>query len=81
MVRGSPTRAMYLNFHGLHRCFRDSIHGVNKWLTDVLLSSQALQATPQFVGYIPIAPGHQITCFHVNKRNRLQPVREISGQL
>ena len=38
-------------FTGLTRSFRDSVHGVHKWLADVIMSSQALQATPQIVGF------------------------------
>ena len=48
-----------------HRSFRDAVHGVRKWLADVTLSFQALQATPQVAGiYTHFARGHKI-------RNRL----------
>ena len=60
--------------HWPHRSFRDSVQGVHKWLADVTLSFQALQATPQVAGFIPNAPGHKIL-------NRLHPFREIPGHL
>ena len=42
-------------FHWRHHYFRGPIDSVCNWLADVLMSSQALQATPEIVGYS--APG------------------------
>ena len=61
MVRKNPnTSHVTKDFHWPHRSFRDSVHGVRKWLADVIMSSQALQGNPKFVEFIPSAPGHKI---------------------
>ena len=67
LLRGAPvveqrkTRSkLHLILLWRHRSLRGPVDSVHKWLPDVLMSSQALQATPEIVGHNTTGP-HQRT--------------------
>ena len=64
--------------HWRRRSHRGPVLSFYKWLADVLVSSQALPATPQIVGLTPNITGHQNPAgCQVNKLIDLRLVREI----